>query len=324
VIKYSDKSIILTMNLRPIHVFWLTLLMMMLPGLIAGCERQAPVPLPASPIPPTTAVEATLAPASPEPFPDTPSPAVPSPTPEAVAFQVNGEPVLLAEFQAEMALFLDSGLEEQAEDIVLEEMINQVLLSQAAFREGFWLDEEGLEHRLAALVQEIGGQVVLAEWMEKYGYSSHTFEKVFSRAVAAAWMRDRIIEAVPEMVEQVRVRQLLFNNLNDASQSLAQVRAGTSFASLALRQDPIMGGDLGWFPRGYLQESVIEEAAFALQAGDFSEVIETSIGYHILQMVERDPQRPLEQEARLVIQSNVLRIWLEEKRSQSEIELSLP
>ena len=33
----------------------------------------------------------------------------------------------------------------------------------------------------------------------------------------------------------------------------------------------------------------IEEAAFALQPGQFSQVIETEIGYHILYLVDRDP-----------------------------------
>lgn len=306
--------------------FLLMILLLFFSFQLAGCRRDAPLPLPGSPTATTSFEEATPLPSSPEPVVDTPTPELPSPTPEPVAFRVNGEPVLLAEFQAEMALFLDSGIDagEQAETIVLDEMINQVLLAQNAFLEGFQLDEAGLKQRLEALAIEAGGQGVLDEWMDKYGYSPQTFESVFARAVAAAWMRDLIIEAVPERIEQVRVSQLIFNSSSEAEQALAQIRAGTSFASLALRQDPIMGGDLGWFPRGYLQEDVLDEAAYNLQTGEFSEVIQTSYGYHILLLVEHDPQRNLEQDARLILQEKALLGWLEEQRSLSDIEISLP
>jgi peptidyl-prolyl cis-trans isomerase C len=307
-------------------LFILTIFMLFLISIIPGCRREAPLPLPDSPTATTGPDQAIPIPASPEPSLDTPVPAVLTPRPEPAAIWVNGEAVLMAEYQAEMALYLDSGLEagEGAETRVVEELINQVLLAQAAYQEGFLLDDEALNQRLQALAEQAGGQAVLDEWMEKYGYSQPVFEKVLRRAAAAAWMRDRIIETVPERIEQVRVRQLIFSQSTEADQTLANIRAGTNFASLAVRQDPVLGGDLGWFPRGYLQESVLEEAAFALETGEFSEVIETPFGYHILQLVERNPQRPLDQEARLVLQTKALGEWLRERFNQSEIEISLP
>ncbi len=48
------------------------------------------------------------------------------------------------------------------------------------------------------------------------------------------------------------------------------------------------GGDLGWFSRGQMVER-FEEVAFALSAGQVSEVFETEFGYHIATVYDRKP-----------------------------------
>lgn len=66
----------------------------------------------------------------------------------------------------------------------------------------------------------------------------------------------------------------------------------SSFASLALvySDDPgsaLKGGELGLFIRGTMQPE-FEAAAFSLKKkGDISEIIKTSYGYHIIQLIER-------------------------------------
>jgi peptidyl-prolyl cis-trans isomerase D len=71
---------------------------------------------------------------------------------------------------------------------------------------------------------------------------------------------------------------------------LAQIKQGADFAELAKvnSEDPgsaSNGGELGFFQRGDMVPE-FETAAFALkQAGDISDVIKTSYGYHLLQLV---------------------------------------
>lgn len=97
------------------------------------------------------------------------------------------------------------------------------------------------------------------------------------------------------------------------------MKAGWNFDDLAARYDPLTKGELGWFPRGYLPEPAIEEAAFALQPGQFSDIIQTQAGYHILFVEERDPARPLSPDALLTLQERAIQDWLTQQRNESTI-----
>ena len=137
-------------------------------------------------------------------------------------------------------------------------------------------------------------------------------------------VRDQITTAVPMQAEQVHARQILVYDAAEAQDILAQLQAGNDFGNLAKQYDPVTGGDLGWFPRGYLPSKALEEAAFLLQPGEFSQVVQTVAGYHILQVMERDPLHPLTPDALLVLQTQALQGWLAEKWGKSDIQVLLP
>ena len=69
-------------------------------------------------------------------------------------------------------------------------------------------------------------------------------------------------------------------------------------------------------------EPKIEEAAFGLGVGDHSVVIPTNVGFHIIRVLERDPNRPLSPDALLALQEHALRNWIEQQRQQANIILA--
>jgi len=121
--------------------------------------------------------------------------------------------------------------------------------------------------------------------------------------------------------EQVHARQILVDSENMALAVLRRLEVGTSFSDLAYEYDPLTGGDLGWFPRGYLFQPAVEEAAFALEPGQYSGVIETNYGFHIVGVIERDQQRELKGDALLAAQRTAIETWLADRRDQSAIEI---
>jgi len=76
-----------------------------------------------------------------------------------------------------------------------------------------------------------------------------------------------------------------------AQQILDSIKAGADFAELAKRysEDPgsaAQGGDLGFVKRGVFYPE-FEAAAFRLQQSELSDIIESPVGFHIIQMLER-------------------------------------
>jgi parvulin-like peptidyl-prolyl isomerase len=261
------------------------------------------------------------------PTPSVPSatPAPPTPTPPPSAAVVNGEYITITEFQAELERYKAAqtalGLsftDEDANKIVLEDMIAQVLLSQAAREENFEVTDADLQSRIDALVGQLGSADALSQWQSAHGYDDASFRLALKRSVEAAWMRDKIIAGVPSSVEQIHLRQILTYNEADAQTALQELNAGTDFDELAARYDPVAGGELGWVPQGYLLDAKADEAVFALQAGEVSGIISTEAGFHIFKAVER-ADHILSPDALRTIQEHALQKWIADQREKSDI-----
>ena len=106
-----------------------------------------------------------------------------------------------------------------------------------------------------------------------------------------------------QVKEQVRARHILIAVPEGSSAAvdtaaktkaeglLKQIRGGADFAALAKANsdDPgskATGGELGFFQKGKMVPA-FEQAAFALQPGQTSDLVKTSFGYHIINVEEK-------------------------------------
>jgi len=106
--------------------------------------------------------------------------------------------------------------------------------------------------------------------------------------------------------ERVHARHILLSSTNkpkdevakiqaQAEDLLKQLKGGANFADLAKKfsQDPgsaQKGGDLGWVSRGQMVKN-FEDTVFSLKENQLSGVVTTEYGFHIIQVLEKQPPR---------------------------------
>ena len=268
--------------------------------------------------------------ATPLPLTATPIPATPTLTPEPLAAVVNGQPITLAAYHQEVercrAGKQTAGLDPaDCPAVVLQSLIEQAAVEQAAIAAGLTVAEGDLEAEIARLQSSLGGPEAYQKWLAANLYAPDEFRAALHRDLLRARMAGQVTAAIGETAEQVRARELLVADEAAAAELLAQIRAGADFGELAaaysldLSSRPA-GGDLGWFPRGLLTVAEVEQAAFALQPGETSEVIQSALGYHLVQTLERDPARPLSPAAAQALREKTYRTWLEGLLAQAAIQ----
>jgi peptidyl-prolyl cis-trans isomerase SurA len=76
-----------------------------------------------------------------------------------------------------------------------------------------------------------------------------------------------------------------------AQEILDSIKTGSDFTEMAKKysEDPgsaVQGGDLGFVKRGVFYPE-FEAAAFSLQTNEISDIVESPVGYHIIQLLER-------------------------------------
>ena len=163
---------------------------------------------------------------------------------------------------------------------------------------------------------------------------AHLSQEDYQRLVAApALARQKVSDAlaatVGQSAPQVHAAHILLPTREAAEAARARVtEGGEDFATVAreLSTDESTaanGGDLGWFTR---EEMVapFAEAAFALEPGAISEPVETEFGWHVIQVTERDPDRPLTDLQINRLQQAAEERWLEEQRAKLTVSSTLP
>jgi parvulin-like peptidyl-prolyl isomerase len=268
---------------------------------------------------------------------DTPIPTEPPAPDQPLAARVNGQPILLEDYEKEVARF-EAAMIAQGYDLaseegqqmmaqtrlqILESMIDQVLIEQAAAREGVTVSEEEVETQVLANI-DLAGEEEFNAWLEANDMTMEEFRAAVRAQLLSAAMFEKVTASVPTSAEQVHARHILLEKEEEARELLSQLQGGGDFAALAklYSQDEStreQGGDLGWFPRGLLAPEV-EEAAFALEPGQVSAAVHSQFGYHIIQLLEKEADRPLSAEMLHSLKAQTFRRWMQEQRETATIE----
>ena len=261
------------------------------------------------------------------------TPPPPTATPPPLAARVNGEGLRLADWEADVrqyeaaqaSLGIDLATVPDYRTQVLQALIDRLLLAQAARAAGPPLTGEEIDARLDELAAARGGNEAMGVWLAENEYTVDSFKRSLEVDLLAARQVAALSSGVGEQAEQVHAAHILVGTRDEAAALRAELAAGADFATLAETYSldastRPAGGDLGWFPQGYLLVPEVESAAWALAPGDTSDVVESSLGYHIVRVLERGLQ-PLAPAARLALQRRAVELWLEAQRAEAQVEI---
>ena len=263
-------------------------------------------------------------------------------TPEPTATQlplaatVNGQPIYQADYEAEVARF-EAGVASLGRDLaqevnyrqrVLDALIDKAILLQAAGQAGLTVTDVEVQAAFDQAIVERGGQAQFDAWLATNLYTADQFRAELRDGILTAAIQSQIADSVPDEVDQVHARHILLATADEANKILADLSAGADFATLAVERSldqssRINGGDLGWFPLSGLTVKEVAEAAFGLQPGQTSGVVQSQLGYHIVQTLERGPH-PLSPAAKALLQQQAINAWRADQRVKAAIETFVP
>ena len=261
--------------------------------------------------------------------------ATPTPIPPNVVAIVNDQPIFQEALEKQLR-HLQKAMEasgekpdpqtlEQMRRQVLEGLIDQAIMEQAAARLGVKVSPEELEENIRKVIQE-GGEENFNRWLEQSELTMEEFREMTRLQLLSLKLFEAVTPSPPETVEQVHARHILLSSQEEALQIQERLRKGEDFASLARQfsKDEFtreLGGDLGFFPKGLSGlPPELEEAAFSLAPGQISGVIKSYYGYHIIQVLEKDPNHPLSEEAKRMFREQKFKEWLEKEKASARIQ----
>jgi peptidyl-prolyl cis-trans isomerase C len=247
---------------------------------------------------------------------------------------------------------MDEAAEREMESAVLESLIDSELLYQAGADQGLKAQEEDIQQEYAAIRDNFQDEETFVQALEKSGFTEQSLKREIGRNLVIRQYVDA--EIAPQVTvgpdeprayydrnqemftqpEQVRASHIIIRLEDPGDQEAradalrrikeiqARVEVGEDFGDLAreVSEGPSsqQGGDLGYFRRGQMVPG-FENAAFGMEPGEVSGVVETSFGFHLIKVTDRRPEGKVPYEQ---VQEQIAE-YLEQSGIMDEIDRTL-
>ena len=215
--------------------------------------------------------------------------------------------------------------EKQIKQQILDQLIVRQLLEEKAKEANIVISEEDVINQIKQLLANQETPMSLEDFKKTTAESGRSFDEI-KQQVEKGMAYQKIVDAQSagkvniteeeakkyydenptqfETKEQVRASHILITPKADAADPnqekakakakaedlLKQIKEGADFAALAKANSDcpsaVQGGDLEFFERGRMVPP-FDKAAFALETGKVSDIVETQFGYHIIKVTDR-------------------------------------
>ncbi len=232
---------------------------------------------------------------------------------------------------------------------ILENLIDAEVLYQQSQKEGVKVDDQVINDQIEKIKKRFSDETAYKKSIERMHVSEKEFRTEIQRALAINQLLDtnvrqkitvnekeskkyynnnQILFKQPEQVKAIQIWIKLTPNAEESKKIKARkkietiqkkIRQGEDFGLLAkaYSEGPTAQrkGELGYFKRGQMPKP-IEDAAFALNIGEVSGIIETRFGYHLIKVTDKKPARTIPyKEAQTMIEQH-----LKKEKEKTEIQ----
>lgn len=218
---------------------------------------------------------------------------------------------------------LPDAINDRLKEQVIQKMVADELLFQEATKQGVKADSKNIENRMTSIKGRFKDETEFQEKLNEAGLTEEKLRNQIRRQVVIGELIKKEIapqvnvtpqdakkfyDENPEKFrqpERVRAQHILMKvEKGDSEDKRAEAReklkklqkrilAGEDFSSLAKEhsQGPsnVRGGDLGYFTKGQMVKP-FEEVAFRLASNEVSDIVETQFGYHLIKVLDHQPE----------------------------------
>jgi peptidyl-prolyl cis-trans isomerase C len=242
---------------------------------------------------------------------------------DPVVLRVNGEEMLLSEFNERFMFYANNLAAQQGMQLTpemapmfdslkpqyLEQLATEKVVQQEGMKRGLSVEESVIDEQIAQIKTNFDSDEAYRTALTEAGLSS---EALLRKLLAEAELSRRTIDAIRTSIQlkpyqlqlyydqnkaqygtpaEACARHVLVETEEEAKAVQADLASGTSFEEEAAAKsiDPgsaSQGGDLGCFPQGAMIP-VFEEAAFNAPLNEVTDPIQSEFGYHLILPYER-------------------------------------
>lgn len=219
---------------------------------------------------------------------------------------VGSEAVATVDGEAITANDLYNAMLEHVGSQTVDQLITERLINKEAEKANIEVTDADLNEEIDKIKKNFPDEATFNQQLAAIGYTLESFKKQMEPQVKLTKLLEPQIEvtdeelqkyyddnkAMYETPEQVRASHILVDSKEEAEELLAQLKNGADFAELAKEHSKdgsaAQGGDLNFFGKGQMVPP-FEEAAFALDVGEISDVVESQFGFHIIKVTDKKP-----------------------------------
>lgn len=228
-----------------------------------------------------------------------------------------------------------------------EHAIGTQLLLEEVNRRHIEVSEADVAAAFADLVKKVGGEAKLAEMLVRQGLTHEQFQSSIKVGKQLDALVARITSTAAECTEddlrkyfeehpdryvapdQALVRHILMNPASQGETDKTVTRSllmglkqkileGEAFDDLASAHSECpsgkqSGGNLGWIARGATVPEFDQAVFDDLEIGEVSDVVETSLGFHLIELLEKEMGEPLAFEE---VRDSILELLTHERRGK--------